>query len=279
MQELRHTPLAIAGIITMALTACSSTGEDTVKFSPTQGEEVSAQATSVASATSAEASAGTSVSPASKQASTSPAKATPQGSEPAQPGPTYFADTSRASSLNVVVNKQNPLNPSTYAPADLQPIGGVYLRAQASQAAQKMFADAAAAGAPMTALSGYRSYETQQATYAGWVAQYGREGADVASARPGYSEHQTGLALDIGSGSDCDLQPCFRDTATALWAAEHAHEYGFIVRYPWMEHETTGYWYESWHLRYIGKEQAKAYKESGAKTLEEFYGLPAAPSY
>lgn len=278
VQQLRHTPLAIAGILTIALTGCSSAGDDTAKSSPAQGE-VSAQATSVASATSTEASTGISASPAPEQTSSSVAEATPQESESAQPVHTYSADTTTASSLSVVVNKQNPLNPSTYAPADLQPIGGVYLRAEASQAAQQMFADAAAAGAPMTTLSGYRSYETQQGTYASWVAQYGTEQADVASARPGYSEHQTGLALDIGNGGGCDLQPCFRDTATAIWAAEHAHEYGFIVRYPWMEHETTGYWYESWHLRYIGKEQAKAYKESGAKTLEEFYGLPAAPTY
>lgn len=282
MQQLRHTPLVIAGLFMVAFVGCSST-EDSATSSPTQtvASTASVQTTSKSASISAstEASKNASSSPVAGQDVSSAAVATPQESKSSQPVHAYSADTRTASSLSVIVNKQHPLNPPTYAPDDLQPFGSVYLRAEAKQAAQQMFADAAAAGAPMTTLSGYRSYETQQGTYASWVAQYGQEQADVASARPGYSEHQTGLALDIGNGGGCDLQPCFRDTAAATWVAEHAHQYGFIVRYPWMEHETTGYWYESWHLRYIGKDQAKAYKESGAKTLEEFYGLPAAPTY
>ncbi|WP_237188211.1 M15 family metallopeptidase [Rothia nasimurium] len=177
------------------------------------------------------------------------------------------------------MNKQNPLTPITYSPSDLVPVGSVQLRAEVAEAAERMMADAAAAGAPMFAVSGFRSYETQQGTYSNWVAQQGQEYADTASARPGYSEHQTGLALDIGTGTGCDLQPCFKDTAAAIWAAEHAHEYGFVVRYPWWHHETTGYWYESWHLRYIGIEEARAFKESGYATLEEFWGTGPAPTY
>lgn len=206
--------------------------------------------------------------------STSAESATPSQAAMRRPD-----DIESASSITVLVNKHNPLSPLTYAPEDLQPLGSVMLRAEAAQAAHRMFTDASVAGAPMVALSGYRSYETQQGTYASWAAQYGTDQADVASARPGYSEHQTGLALDIGTGGACDLQPCFKDTAAALWAAENAHRYGFVVRYPWWHHETTGYWYESWHLRYIGIDEATALKESGFETLEDFWGTGPAPTY
>ena len=145
--------------------------------------------------------------------STSAESATPSQAAMRRPD-----DIESASSITVLVNKHNPLSPLTYAPEDLQPLGSVMLRAEAAQAAHRMFTDASVAGAPMVALSGYRSYETQQGTYASWAAQYGTDQADVASARPGYSEHQTGLALDIGTGGACDLQPCFKDTAAALWA-------------------------------------------------------------
>ena len=111
------------------------------------------------------------------------------------------------------------------------------------------------------------------------MAQKGPEAADTASARPGHSEHQTGLAVDVGEGSGCDLRVCFDGTATAAWVAEHGPEHGFVVRYPWGEHGTTGYWYEPWHLRYLGTERAQELARSGAATLEEFSGLPPAPDY
>ena len=215
-------------------------------------------------------------------------------SQASQPGPTpsllassspqpsrqpQERDLSSPSSLTVLVNKQNPLSPLSYEPDDLANLVGVPLRQPAAQAAQKMFADAAAEGVFMQALSGYRSYSTQESTYASWVAQQGQDYADTASARPGYSEHQTGLALDIGTGTGCDLQPCFKDTSAARWVADRAHLYGFVVRYPWWEHETTGYWYEPWHLRYIGPEEAENFKKSGSATLEDYWAVGPAPSY
>lgn len=217
----------------------------------------------------------------------SPAPSTPHAAHSIAPVPTPSPrvepvtgrDLDSPDSLTVLVNKHRPLSPIDYAPTDLVAFGGVQLRVQAAEATTRMFAAAAAAGAPMTALSGYRSYATQQGTYQGWVAQYGQAQADVASARPGYSEHQTGLALDIGTGGGCDLQVCFKDTPAGMWAAEHAHVYGFVVRYPWWHHETTGYWYESWHLRFIGEAEALLFKDSGFATLEEFWGTGAAPSY
>ena len=182
-------------------------------------------------------------------------------------------------SLQVLVNKRNPLSPRDYAPSDLQAFGSVQLRSTAARAAQQMFDAARQSGLPLVTLSGYRSYREQVGTYQHWVNTYGKEQADVASARPGYSEHQTGLALDVGTGSGCDLQVCFRETDAAQWLAEHCTQFGFVLRYPWQQHETTGYWFESWHFRFIGKEQAQAYRDAKASSLEDFWGYPAAATY
>ncbi len=109
----------------------------------------------------------------------------------------------------------------------------------------------------MTLASGYRSFATQTATYGSYVNSRGRAEADTASARPGYSEHQTGWAFDIGDGSGADaFTPQFANRPAAIWAKANAHRFGFVVRYPWMLHEITGYFYEPWHLRFIGTEAA-----------------------
>lgn len=188
-------------------------------------------------------------------------------------------DHSTPTSLAVIVNKHHPMNPQNWAPDDLVGFGGKQLRAEAAEAAQKMFDGASAAGLPLIVLSGYRSYDTQVSTYNGWVAQQGQEMADVASARPGYSEHQTGLAFDVGTGTSCDLQPCFAQTQQAQWLAEHCTEYGFVLRFPWQQQDVTGYWFESWHFRYIGTDQAAEYKKVGASSLESFWGLENATDY
>jgi len=108
----------------------------------------------------------------------------------------------------------------------------------------------------------------------------GRAEADTASARPGYSEHQTGWAFDIGDGSGADsFQPQFMNRPAAVWAAAQAHRFGFVVRYPWMFHEITGYFYEPWHLRFIGVEAATDMKVRGIATLEQYFGLEPAPAY
>ncbi|WP_326502931.1 M15 family metallopeptidase [Rothia nasimurium] len=261
---LSHFSLALAGsLMALSLAACGQGISAEPDAAPLPTSSVAASTPQQVASSSA---------PPSSSASA-------ESAAPSQAATRRPADIESASSMTVLVNKHNPLSPLTYAPDDLQPLGSVLLRAEAAEAAHRMFAHASAAGAPMVALSGYRSYETQQGTYASWAAQYGTDQADVASARPGYSEHQTGLALDIGTGGACDLQPCFKDTAAALWAAENAHRYGFVVRYPWWHHETTGYWYESWHLRYIGVDEATALKESGFETLEDFWGTGPAPSY
>ena len=116
-------------------------------------------------------------------------------------------------------------------------------------------------------ISGFRSYETQYYTYNSFVYDRGTELADRVSARPGHSEHQTGLAFDINTTANY-----FADTPEAAWLAEHCAEYGFIIRYPKDKEYVTGYAYEPWHIRYIGREKAKIITQSGL-TLEEYYGL------
>ena len=213
--------------------------------------------------------------------STSGAAASPEATPPATGA---HADP-RA--VDVVVNKRRPLVPLDFAPAELRRPGvatatdNALLRPDVSTAVEEMFAAAAADGVGLTLVSGYRSYANQESTYASWVAQYGdAAGADTVSARPGYSEHQTGLAFDVGQADGaCTLVLCFRDTPAAQWVAARAADYGFILRYPLGYHEITGFSAESWHFRYVGKDVSLAMKAAGTQTLEEHFGLPAAPSY
>ncbi|KIS26600.1 peptidase M15 [Arthrobacter sp. SPG23] len=232
--------------------------------------------------------------PATSTAATEPgAAATPTPTSaptPASPAaglPQQHSLTDPASPW-LVVNKHRPLSPADYVPADLvQPSVALAVSGEAAQlnsttaaAAEQMFAAAAQDGVTMTLASGYRSYGTQVATYNGYVAARGQAEADTASARPGFSEHQTGWAFDIGDGGGaCGFQPCFAEQPAAVWAKANGHRFGFVVRYPWMLHEITGYYYESWHLRFIGVEAATDMSAKGIATLEEYFGLEAAPGY
>ncbi|HFI0635463.1 TPA: LD-carboxypeptidase LdcB/DacB [Streptococcus suis] len=157
----------------------------------------------------------------------------------------------------IIVNKKHPLSPS-YAPGE---------NPTAKQAFLAMINRMRALGYPIiNSYSGYRSYNHQAGLYQNYVLSDGKAAADRYSARPGYSEHQTGLAFDILSNQGLSLNP-----ATVNWIANHAHEYGFIVRYlPGKEH-ITGYMHEPWHLRYIGREATDIY-HSGL-TLEEYFGI------
>ncbi|MBE6599496.1 MAG: hypothetical protein E7638_08650 [Ruminococcaceae bacterium] len=116
-------------------------------------------------------------------------------------------------------------------------------------------------------ISGFRSYELQSSVYKNYSARDGKEAADRFSARPGHSEHQSGLAFDVNS-----LERSFADSTEGKWLAENCHRYGFIIRYPEICEEHTGYMYEPWHVRYVGKELAGKIKESGL-CLEEYFGI------
>ena len=115
--------------------------------------------------------------------------------------------------------------------------------------------------------SGYRSYDTQNWLYWSYVQRDGQWLADTYSARPGHSEHQTGMAIDINN-----TYSSFGGSAEGIWVAEHCWEYGFIIRYPQGKEAITGYMYEPWHVRYVGVELALALRDSGL-TLEEYFGI------
>ncbi|MBN9605484.1 MAG: M15 family metallopeptidase [Actinomycetales bacterium] len=191
-------------------------------------------------------------------------------------------------SLWVVINKLRGTNPADYEPPDLVTVPITYanynnqLRAEAAGALGTMEAAFfAETGAHFQAQSAYRSYGEQSGIYDGWVASLGQEAADLTSARPGHSEHQTGWAVDINSipSSGCNLEPCFADTPTAQWLKANSWKYGFIVRYPDGKTPITGYEYEPYHMRYVGVDLATEMHDTGVETLEEFFGLPAAPDY
>ena len=136
------------------------------------------------------------------------------------------------------------------------------------------------AGLELQSQSSYRSYDSQVRIYQGWVNSLGQSAADLTSARPGHSEHQTGLSIDISSvPSVCPLDQCFGDTPHGQWLAANAHRFGFHLRYPAGLTDITGYEYEPWHYRYVGVELATELHETGIRTLEEFFGLPPAPTY
>ena len=132
---------------------------------------------------------------------------------------------------------------------------------------KEMYAAAAADGLSMWTASGYRTYEYQRDLYENYAARDGFDAADTYSARPGHSEHETGLTFDINDPSNS-----FDNTAEAAWLAEHCAEYGFIIRYPKGKEDITGFMYESWHVRYVGEEVAAVIMENGI-CLEEYFGI------
>lgn len=164
-------------------------------------------------------------------------------------------DTAR---LYDLLTKPRAVSPLRYVPADLVDWRSTShrLRPEASVMLEELFDAAAAAGKPgLYVTSAYRSYETQQATYAYWVELLGEERASMISAKAGHSEHQLGLAVDVG-GPSCSGYACFGDTPEGKWVAANAHKYGFIIRYPQGGTHVTGYDYEPWHLRYVGPRAA-----------------------
>ena len=165
----------------------------------------------------------------------------------------------------LIANKTYAL-PRSYNP------GG--LTSETYNAFQSLVQAAANDGYSLWNASGFRSYETQEQIYNNYVYTHGQATADTFSARPGHSEHQTGMAIDVNNPSDS-----FNGTPEAIWLKEHCVDYGFIIRYPEGKQGITGYKYESWHIRYVGVEMAKKLRDAGiAKgdaniTLEEYFGI------
>ena len=167
-------------------------------------------------------------------------------------GVTYIDDV-------LIANKTYSL-PSDY---------GNGLTSTTQSAFDKMNADAKSLGLNLWIASGYRSYATQKRLYNNYVSSDGKEAADTYSARPGYSEHQTGLAFDLNS-----VEESFANTDEGKWVKDNCYRYGLIIRYPKGKESITGYIYEPWHLRYVGVELAtKLYNNGDWITLEEYFGV------
>ena len=184
------------------------------------------------------------------------------------------ADGTTVISGILLVNKEHPL-PADYAPDYTNGAGqSTSLQGDAEAAAEAFLAAANAQGNSMYILSGYRSYDVQASLFANYAAAQGEDKANTFSARAGQSEHQTGLAFDVGDAahSGYNLQTSIDQFPGVQWMMQHCAEYGFILRYPEGKEKITGYQYEPWHFRYVGVEAATAIMSSGL-TLEEYLGV------
>lgn len=160
----------------------------------------------------------------------------------------------------VLANKKVPL-PKNFNPGE---------NANARNHLNQMIQNAKAKGLDIVYRSGFRSYQQQVSLFNSYVQRDGRKAAEKYSSPPGYSEHQTGLAFDVGSNRyNKDFLKEYGETPEGKWLVKHAHEYGFILRYPKGKEQITGYQYEPWHFRYVGKKTAKAIYDKQL-TLEEY---------
>lgn len=200
------------------------------------------------------------------------------GAEPTQPSggngqPEPTADNATIVACGDIlapVDKQHRL-PADCAPGDLVALPGAYtavahdqlMRAEAADAAVRLFEGAIADGVYIYAVSSYRSYDDQVVTFNYHVGNLGEEEAARISARPGHSEHQLGTTTDVVSASSGYTLDGFVGTAEADWVAENAWRYGFIVSYPPGMESVTGYVYEPWHIRYVGEAVAADVQDSG----------------
>ncbi|MFD1863711.1 M15 family metallopeptidase [Planococcus chinensis] len=164
----------------------------------------------------------------------------------------------------LLANKHYPL-PQNYAPGESK---------EARAAFESMKQAAKAEGINLHAFSTYREFARQKVLYEGYVAKDGQQAADRYSARPGFSEHQTGLAFDIGEAGQEQhwASTSFGATAGGKWLKANAHKFGFILRYPEGAERLTGYMHESWHFRYVGTEAAAKIFSTGM-TLEQYLGV------
>lgn len=180
--------------------------------------------------------------------------------------------------LLLLVNKENSID-KDYKPDDLVKIKYFvtdrsettrYMRAEAADAFHQMVDKAAADGIELKMTTAYRSYDFQKILFDSYVEKEGEEAANQYSAKPGQSEHQTGLSVDVSSPSvDYQLSNDYDKTEEGKWLADNAHRFGFIIRFPKGKEEITGYQYEPWHIRYVGLAAAKEIYEQNL-TLEEF---------
>lgn len=176
-------------------------------------------------------------------------------------------------SLLVLVNKKRHL-PKGYLPKNLvtpriSSAKQIMMRSDAARALEQLFAEADSDKVHLVGISGYRSCDTQRKIYTSSMAARGKDHTSRFVAFPGSSEHQTGLAIDVASKKQQDLTSSFEKTDEGRWLLENAARFGFIIRYPKGKEKITGYAYEPWHIRYVGKKAAKEIMERKL-TLEEY---------
>lgn len=182
------------------------------------------------------------------------------------------------SDILILVNKTNraPVVPVTLVKPNVTPTKpelseNIYMRPEAAAALEMLFEGAAKEGVTLYATSGFRSYSTQKAIYERKLDRMEENSANASVAKPGYSEHQTGLAMDVEGQSTLGtgLTAKFGESPEGIWLAENCHRYGFIIRYPKDKRSITGYIYEPWHIRYVGVEAAEDIHTLGV-TFEEY---------
>lgn len=181
---------------------------------------------------------------------------------------TEMEDVDMSDGLLVICNKYHLLK-KDYVPelVSLNGYGGGQMEKTAAEYFKKMVKAAKGDGISLWNVSGYRSYNTQKSLYNNYVKRDGALKADTYSARPGSSEHQTGLASDINTASS---SAHFENTKEYKWLINNSYKYGFILRYPEGKTFITGYKYEPWHFRYVGEDVAKIIYEKDI-TYEEYY--------
>lgn len=192
----------------------------------------------------------------------------------------YITLSDTKKDILILTNKYLRLD-EDYKPSDLERINGdyfingnskvSYLRKNARDAFERLSADSIKNNTPVYGQSAYRSYEKQSILYNSAVESYGKEKADNDTARPGHSEHQTGLAIDVSSTKTGNMLD-FENTDSFNWMVNNAHKYGFILRYPKGKENIHGYIYEAWHYRYVGvKVATDMHNNYSDLTFDEYY--------
>ncbi len=220
---------------------------------------------------------------ASPTASPSPSPADPATTPTTASAPSFDAaahSTSAADSPWVVVNKSHPIDPGDYAPAQLVTVAGEVVSAAAAPDLEALLQHGRDDGVPLALVSGFRTREYQETVHRRSVARNGQAGADRYSARAGFSEHQTGLAVDLTSADGrATLSPSFAQTDEGLWLAASAGQHGWLLRYTGADQAVTGYNPEPWHFRWVGVDLVAAMTARGTATLEEFFGVTGGADY
>ncbi len=254
--------LAIA-VLALILGAC---GGDDDEALPTSAASIEPRATETAES-------------ARPTAETNSPEPTPVPLTPGPPGnATPTPDTSivvACGDIRAPMDKQHRLT-ADCVPPDLESLpaemvsgGGQLLRAAAAAAFRELFSAAQIDGHTILAASSYRSYQPQVSAYQSSVNRGGEAYADRVSARPGHSEHQLGTTTDVTSANAGYSLEGFEGTTEAAWLTANSWKYGFIISYPEGKEPITGYMYEPWHIRWLGKDEAKRVRDSGL-TLHEW---------